>query len=335
MGSYLLELRKEGHDVVRYPISIERSQHWDGLRPGAYEPHPIVLPRQGSLAAHECYVPAGWFWAGGDPNAYDSLPRQRYWADAFVMQQFPVTNREYIMFLDDLVRQGYDSEALDHVPRERAAAVGTRGAMIYRRNAQGCFELQPDADGDVWLNEEPVSMIDWYAAQAYAAWRTHQDNRPWRLAMELEWVKAARGVDGRFFPWGDGFDPSWCCMRSSHQGARNHALIESYPIDVSVYGIRGLGGNSRDWCQDISGVEAPTSVLVHTPTSPQTDNPQRPVGVRTGERRFRSGARRAVRGGAWNYSEINCRSGTRNANIPSDRLASVGIRLVRTYHHGT
>jgi len=62
---------------------------------------PIGLPPSGQLSAAEVYVPAGWFWAGGDDEATDAIARRRLWVDAFTIARFPVTNREYIAFLDD------------------------------------------------------------------------------------------------------------------------------------------------------------------------------------------------------------------------------------------
>jgi len=319
MGSYMLEIRRGGHETVRYPVLIERSQHWDGVRPGGNEPYPIVLPKRGTLDPNERYVPAGWFWAGGDPQAFDGWPRRRYWVDAFVMQQFPITNREYVLFLDDLVAQGREDDALKHVPQERGGTVGEIGAMIYGRDVQGRFELRPDADGDLWLAEEPVSMVDWFGAKAFAMWQSARDGKRWRLTMEQEWEKAARGVDGRFFPWGDHLDPSWCCMKDSHQGQHNHALIDRYPIDVSVYGVRGLGGNVRDWCEDIYSPDAPTTALAKT-INHHAELPGNPGGIR-----------RVDRGGSWASTAINCRTATRVSNAPLGRYANCGLRLTRSW----
>ena len=63
-GSYLCILRHEGYDDVRYPVNINRQEHWDGIAPGEKDPHPIRLPKRGELGKDDCYVPAGWFWSG-------------------------------------------------------------------------------------------------------------------------------------------------------------------------------------------------------------------------------------------------------------------------------
>jgi len=319
MGSYLLEIHKEGRDTVHYPVFIERGQHWDGVRPGSSDPYPIVLPRQGTLSPDACYVPAGWFWAGGDPDAQLSWPRTRCWVDAFVVQKFPVTNQQYVRFLDDLVAQGREDEALRHAPRAQAGQAGQQGAMIYGRDSAGRFILVPDAEGDVWLPDYPVCMIDWFGAKAYATWQSNRDGKAWRLAMEREFKKAARGVDGRFYPWGDHIDPAWCAMYNSHQGQPLPSIVDSYPVDVSVYGVRGLGGNSRDWCEDVY-VPGPTdaALIPVLPSDHRTANTHTP---------------RVAGGGSWFHPEIYCRAATRFGDVPSARYANFGARLARSFTH--
>lgn len=247
MGSYRLRLRKNGCVDVSYPVSIERSAHWSSLDPFGQD-KPIHIPRLGALETSECFVPGSWFWGGGDPEVSHCFPRKRVWVDDIVVRKYPVTNREYIAFLDDLVRQGREEEAGRYVPRERAGHADELGAMIYGRKEDGRFELVPDADGDLWELDWPVIMVDWYSAMAYAKWEAERTGKPYRLLHEVEWEKAAKGVDGRFHPWGDHFDPSYGCMHKSYDGTSLPQLVTSFPIDESPYGIRGMAGNSRDWC---------------------------------------------------------------------------------------
>ena len=90
--------------------------------------------------------------------------------------------------------------------------------------------------------------MTWEAAWGYAGWWSDQTGVTWRLPTELEWEKAARGVDGRQYPWGNHTDPNWCCVGVSHPDRPQVASVNSFPQDRSIYGIRGLGGNVRDWC---------------------------------------------------------------------------------------
>ena len=310
MGSYLVTLRAEGRGEVRYPVSVGREEHWDGRPPGENEPRPVYLPQEGEIGPDEVYVPAGWFWCGGDPEAREALPGRRLWAEAFAIGRFPVSNRQLIEYLDDLVATGREEEALRHAPRERAGTVGEQGALIFGRGADGRFVLRPDADGDEWDLDWPACMVDLAGAAAWCRWLAGRTGLPWRLPGELEWEKAARGVDGRIYPWGDHLDPSWCCMRDTHEEKMLPAVVDSFPVDESPYGVRGMGGNARDWCVNVLQDDGlpPSGGRVRTPEGP----------------------RGADRGGGWsNYAE-DCRAAARLENMPIYRYYNLGFRALRT-----
>lgn len=256
-GSLRLTLRAPGHHEVLLPLHLARGERWANLPPGSPVPAPVWLPPLGALAPHEVYIPAGWFVAGGDPRANLSLAPKRVWIDSYTLGRDPVTNAEYIAFLDDLVAQGREGEALRWAPRERPGILGTLGAMIYGRDPQGRFTLVPDADGDLWALDWPVCYVDWACAQAYTRWLAERTGQPWRLPCELEWEKAARGADARAFPWGDHFEPTWACVRGCSPERSLLTSVHAYPLDLSPYGVRGLGGNVQDWCLDPWRAEGP------------------------------------------------------------------------------
>jgi formylglycine-generating enzyme required for sulfatase activity len=180
---------------------------------------------------------------------------------------------------------------------------------VFGRDGDGRFVLKPDADGDVWDPENPVVLVDWIAACAYAQWLSERIGQPWRLPGELEWEKAARGVDGRCFPWGDAFDASWCCMRASRRARPLPAVVDSFPVDTSVYGVRGLGGNVQDWCADAFSADGPVAV---SPPWPY-------VGDAPG---------RVVRGGYWHGAADLARSADRSKYGPGNRSELLGFRVV-------
>lgn len=318
MGSYLCVLRHPDMAAARYPVHIGRGEHWDGVRPGDTDPHPIRLLRMDKVELGDCPVPAGWFWSMGG-QADGSLPRRRLWCDGLVAKRFPVTNREYITFLDHLVAEGRDGEALRYAPRERAGKEGEQGALIYGRDATGQFHLVADADGDVWLPDWPVIQVDWYGAMAYAAWETARTGVRWRLPGELEWERAARGADGRFYPFGDYLDPSWCAMTHSYSGRRLPVVVDSFPLDASPYGVRGLAGNVRDWCADLYSRSGPaTASDVVLPPSPPPEADTRA---------------RALRGGSWRDAAQYSRCAYRFGAQPFERRSNQGFRLVRSTRH--
>jgi serine/threonine-protein kinase len=314
MGSYLCVLRSQGRADVRYPVHIDRGAHWHGVPPGGHEPQAIRLPHAAELGSDDCHVPAGWFTAVVDPATSTSLPRRRVWVDGFCLSRFPVTNRDYIAFLDDLVVQGREEEALRHVPRERPGTQGESGALIYGYEG-GRFSLRPDADGDVWLSDWPVCMVDWHGAVAFAAWQAAHTGQAWRLPHELEWEKAGRGVDGRLFPWGDAFDPSWCHTHASHRGHPLPACIGEYPVDASVYGARDMAGNMRDW-----------TGTAHPNDSDVRDGEAVSFQQGAGE----GGANRVFRGGNWHDNPRDAQLSVRFSTLPHNRVNYLGLRLARS-----
>jgi len=317
MGSYLCELRHPQRPPVRYPICIGRQEHWDGVRPGDHAPTAVQLP---VLSRDDVYIPPGWFWSGGDDEGTDSLPRRRLWIDALVMRRFPITNAEYLAFLNDLLARGRQEEALRRAPRERAGTAGELGALIYGRERDGRFALRPDAEGDTWHADLPVLMVDWWGVAAWCRWHAERTGRPWRLPGELEWEKAARGTDGRFFPWGDHIDPSWCCYRDSHRGRALPAVVDSFPTDVSVYGVRGLGGNVREWCADAWSKAGPATndAVVSAEFAGENDGDSGEI----------SSARWSIRGGAWSLVPRNARASVRGGSGRWNRVADLSGRAV-------
>jgi serine/threonine-protein kinase len=306
-GSYRLRIRAPGRSEVMYPVLVERGAHWDGCAPGEREPFPIVLPKEGELGPEDCYVPAGWCWTGGDPQAPDALPARRIWVDAFVMQRFPTTNQEYVAFLNDLVTSGREEEALAACPRSQLGMDDTGERLLFGRE-DGCFVLGDDDP------QRPVLLVDWYGARALAMWMAPKTTKPWRLPNELEREKAARGVDARLCPWGDYLDATFACTLDSHTAEPVRASVESYSIDESPYGIRGLAGNSRDWCDNVWRREGPA-----------VEGDRLAVDAMLHDTGFRS-----LRGGAWCSPLVASRSAGRFGGPPTVRRMTTGVRVVRS-----
>ncbi|MBL8679887.1 MAG: SUMF1/EgtB/PvdO family nonheme iron enzyme [Myxococcales bacterium] len=301
-GSYLLELRGEGRSLVRYPVHLARGEHWDGVPDGEREARAVYLPAKHELGAHDRYVPAGPCWLGGDPRAGETLPAARVWIEGFVLRRFPVTQREYLAFLNALVAAGREDEAASCAPRLPASIAGSHDVALFRRTKSGRFALPEGSTRDA--GRLPVSSIDWFAA-ARAAQHFATRERGWRLPSEREREKAARGVDGRSLPWGEQLEPTWACMVGSRSGAPALEPIDAFATDESVYGVRGLAGNMRDWCLDR-----------WTPDGDGTDAHDGPL-------------LRSIRGGTWSAAPHFCRPAARYAAAPDNRFASVGMRLAR------
>lgn len=305
-GSYQCRIVAPGRQEVIYPVFLERAGRWDGVRPGDTDPWPVWLPAEGQLGPHEVYVPAGWFLAGGDAQAPDGLSRRRVWVDGLLVQRFPVTNDEYLSFINQISSD--DPEAADRlVPRDRTHPTrDLPGEPIFARGADDRWGPPMGVDPASW-GRTPVVRLDLARARAFAA------RRPgWRLPDELEREKVTRGVDGRFFPWGDHPDPAFCNMAASAELPRA-APVDSFPVDTSVYGARGLAGNVRDICGNRwteAGPAADGQRLVHQPADPHVDY-------------------LSARGGAWSSPVILTRAAARFGDPPGVCLETRGTRLVR------
>lgn len=319
-GSYLLTLRAPGRAEVRYPISIERGGRWDGCAPGDADPYPILMPLPGEIGGDEVYVPAGWAWTGGDPEATDALPRRRVWIDGFVIRRFPVTYEELLGWLNAMAASGISDEAFGFVPGKPGLIETASALPSLLRDGSGRFVIRPAAlaksGSDAPSHPSWPASVDWYLAVACGRFLARETRRPWRLPDELEREKAARGADGRLFVWGNHADPAFACVMESHRGEGLPRPVESHPSDESPYGVRGLSGNLRDCCANVwrhdgPRVEGDRLILEQAP--PEDDD-------------FR-----VVKGGAWGSSIVHSRAAARFATRPGTHWRFLGFRLVRSF----
>jgi serine/threonine-protein kinase len=271
------------------------------------------------------YIPGGAFIAGGDAQAYDPLRRAELDVPDFAIAKFPVTFREYCEFLNELETRDLDL-ALKRAPH------GTRGSEGYvaRPAAGGGWEplptvvegdaqkLFPAEEGHLW--NLPVVLIDWYDAVAYCRFRSERDGIELRLPTELEWEKAARGTDGRFYPWGDHFDPTFCLMRSSRPFLSQPEPVGTFPIDTSPYGVRDMAGGVREWVADVHGERswAETSRELELSVDAGGDAPPW----------------RISRAGSWAADAQQCRSASRARSFGVARALNLSFRLAKPLSRG-
>ena len=189
----------------------------------------------------------------------------------------------------------------------------TRGDYARCVEARRCKPVPAgwSADSDAHL---PVTGVDWRDAQAYCRFAGG------RLPSEAEWEKAARGTDGREYPWGDSVD----CARAnwgSFQGegpcaGKNPGAPEpvgSRPAGASPYGVLDLGGNVWEWVADRYEDEPPIAGV-------------RKASADARKERSVASERRVVRGGSCCSYFVGPRAANRNAWAPEHRDGDLGFR---------
>ena len=231
------------------------------------------------------YVPAGEFLMGSsnaDGEAgAQEKPQHPVYLDGYWIDRTEVTNAQY--------RKCVEAGACQE---------------------PGCWN-----NSDVNAPDQPVVCVSWDEAQAYAAWVGG------RLPTEAEWEKAARGTDGRIYPWGNKFDGTrlnYCDRNcesawkdtSADDGYALTAPVGSYPAGASPYGALDMVGNVSEWVAD----RYDAGYYARSPAR----NPQGPD----------SGDVRVSRGGAFYPEKWYVRCAARLGNPPDSRSNYSGFRLV-------
>ena len=291
MGSTLFTIAVPGHVPPLAPVKVHvhvgRQARLDlevNLQPAALLGTAVI----GGFV----HIPAGPFIAGGDPESQNAGPRREVVLPDFFIARTPVTCGEYLEFLNDLGTTDGDA-ARRHAPRTKPD-----GGALWEPDATGHWALpRHDADGNPVIKNAPVMGVSFFDAQAYCGWRSQKDSVAYRLPTEDEWEKAARGVDGRFFPWGNGFDPTFCKMATSRPGRPQPEAVMSYPVDVSVYGVFDTAGGIREWCDSFYDASRET---------------------------------RTLRGGAWYFNPSFCRTAFRHGYLPHIVFTNFGFRLAKS-----
>jgi len=286
-GTYLLRVNSSRHATACYPIVIEAGERVDLV---------VAPPSAELIRPHEVFVPGGPALLG--ESGIRGSRREAIQVDVgpFAMSRLPITFREYLAFVAD-IWAGDPQRAARHLPRtvledprwrydgERWRATGLADA----RSADELLEL-------------PAFGVSYDDAAAYAVWLSARTGLVHRLPTDAEWEKAARGTDGRLYPWGNHFDPTFCKMRFSKAGRSYPDRAGTFEADESPYGVRDMAGGIADWV-------SPDDNLVT----------------------FQSAEHRVAfsRGGAWCDWEEDCRLTSRREYLADEVTSRVGFRLVR------
>jgi formylglycine-generating enzyme required for sulfatase activity len=219
-------------------------------------------------------VPGGPFLMGPE--------RRTVHVDAFYLDRVPVTNEQFAAFV----------KATGYAPEDDGKArfrMHLRDAVMSRK-----------------LAKHPVVFVSWLDARAYAAWAGK------RLPTEAEWEKAARGTDGRRYPWGRD-EPAKDRAAFAHRDGTT-SPVGTFPRGASPYGALDMAGNVLEWCDDADDPDFYARGPDHNP---------RNVGDR-------DTSPRVMRGGSFMHGAAALRVTARTSFEPAYRFASGGFRCART-----
>jgi len=233
--------------------------------------------------AGQVSVPAGPFIMGTDRPESDAQDRPRHMArtGAYTIDKFPVTNAQYAMFV---------AETAHKAPSHWKGGVIPKG-----------FELHP------------VVLVTWQDAADYCTWSGK------RLPSEAEWEKAARGTDGRRWPWGNRMEPK---MLNTYNTRGTTTSVLAHMAGASPYGVVDMAGNVSEWTADdfrpYKGSQAPTSMFL--------------VDLK-GSTYGAAEHYKPLRGGSWKSDPFSTSTYHRSYALYGDASNFVGFRCVSSKTH--
>lgn len=241
-------------------------------------------------------VPAGAFLMGisdDDPDAdHGEKPQHTVTLPAYYIGKYPVTNAQFAPFVNG---DGYRN------PRYWTAAGWEWKARKQRTQPYNWRDRKWNGAA------QPVVGITWYEAYAYAAWLAAQVNEVMRLPSEAEWEKAARGTDGRRYPWGN--HPPDATLLNYNQHVCTTTPVGTYPGSASPYGAHDMAGNVLEWTRTRWGYRYPYD-------------------AGDGREDDAGDAGRVVRGGSWYHDGTYVQCGARHRLVANGGLPLNGVRVL-------
>jgi formylglycine-generating enzyme required for sulfatase activity len=239
-------------------------------------------------------IPSGAFLYG-DERESDNPPR-KLTLPRFQISRYPVTYAQFQAFID--APDGF------HDPRWWDGLAASPSHKSAPREQAFKF----------W--NHPREMVSWYDAIAFCRWLSYKLGGKWglhevdewlvRLPTEFEWEKAARGTDGREYPYEGGFDRNKGNSRET--GIGQTSAVGIFPEGKSPYGLLDMSGNVWEWC--LSAYKDPKLNLVYES--------------------LRNADSRVLRGGSWLNSQVNLRAANRLYDTPDNGNFFIGFRCARS-----
>ncbi|QBG46553.1 hypothetical protein EGM51_03760 [Verrucomicrobia bacterium S94] len=226
-GSYILQFTTTEGRLVPYPVYIGHSENVE-LTP--------VIPDE--VPEGLVFIPEGRFICGGPYSRF--YRRYKISLPSFFIKRTEVTIAEYLEFWKQL-----------KTPEQKAACMSRIRFDVDQRRFVDAWNADGKPNDPRVKLAYPVVGLTHAAVVEFCKWKSEQLGKTVRLPTVEEWEKAARGVDGRVYPWGNGFERGLNLTHTKY----NPIGFETYPLwaepgkflnDASPYGVRDMGGNVRE-----------------------------------------------------------------------------------------
>ena len=233
-------------------------------------------------------IPESEFIMGSDGanDNPDQKPKHKVFLNAYRISKYEVTNEQYKAFV------------MDGAYRRKELWTAEGWQFIQENGVTYPAGWKVRGFEDL---RKPIVGVSWYEAYAFAKWLSM------RLPTEAEWEKAARGTDGRVYPWGNQFDDT----RVFYKAIARPLKVGSFPTGASPYGILDMAGNVWEWVNDWYDENYYSKST--------SENPKGPT----------SGKLKVVRGGGWGCNRRQMQCAYRRHEKPTWRRLDVGFRVVQ------
>lgn len=282
-----------------------------------FDPEHWYLPNDPTLGF--IHVPPGKFIMGSDSSQYDDeKPQHELNLPAYWIARYPVTVAQYRAFIDTCDYKTSNEDSLSGILTHPVVNVNWYDASAYCK----------------WLEEQ---LVEW--AKYARMEREEMDKNELssfalglssgslhvNLPNEAEWEKAARGTDGREYPWGNQPDPDR--VNYYDTGINTTSPVGAFPGGISPYGLFDVSGNVWEWTRSIFGVwNNKKSEVTDVVKYPYRSNGERKELEKSND------YLRTVRGGSWYDIQIDTRCAVRDWSDPHDRYLNYGFRVMVSLH---
>lgn len=264
-----------------------------------------------------CSIPSGEFVIGTTPEQISFIQQQQWAKDwtftretpshivelpTYEISRFPITQAQFQSFVDD-EEDGYFQRKW-----------WTKAGLEWIKEGGRPFPSDPNSPPNL-----PCTNVSWYEAVAYCNWLSEKLRCKISLPSEAQWEKAAKGINGRIFPWGKEFNKNFC--NSSLSGLGKTVPVGCYKLADNPWGLDGpqdMSGNIWEWCTSI--YEIIDEKIFYYPYYSDDSRENMEVG---------NNCYRICRGGSFLNPPFLLRTAYRGRDRPHHRAKRVGFRVVK------